>query len=392
MHKKPMRARRIQILILALILVHAGLRSQDRYFLYIQTENGQPFYARFQGRTLSSSGIGYLILPKISDSVSSIVIGFPKKLFPEQSFRINGIRSDRGFMLKNLGDKGWALIDMQLNDMVMAISPDVPATPVAKVPVSSDAFSELLSTAIADSTLMETPVVVKNASSVATSVQKSSIPKDVVSQPVSTLDVADRPDTLKKVEAVQKVLPAPVLSETAIASKGKNLKIMEQIDATGIQLVYEDPQVNGSSDTISVWIPLANAMAAPSKPSSAARLQPAVKPSADSVAISIPDRKDCKGLISVKDLGLLRRRMETVVDEDAKVGLALRSFREVCFNAEQIRSLLVVFGREEGRFKLLDAAYSYVADPSRFSELESVLKDPYFIYRFQKKTSQAPVR
>jgi hypothetical protein len=84
--------------------------------------------------------------------------------------------------------------------------------------------------------------------------------------------------------------------------------------------------------------------------------------------------------------------METVVDEDAKVGLALRSFREVCFNAEQIRSLLVVFGREEGRFKLLDAAYSYVADPSRFSELESVLKDPYFIYRFRKKTSQAPVR
>ena len=73
------------------------------------------------------------------------------------------------------------------------------------------------------------------------------------------------------------------------------------------------------------------------------------------------------------------------------MALALRSFRESCFSTEQIRNLLMVFGREEGRFKLLDAAYPYVSDPSKFTELESVLKDSYFIYRFRKKTS-APTR
>jgi hypothetical protein len=84
--------------------------------------------------------------------------------------------------------------------------------------------------------------------------------------------------------------------------------------------------------------------------------------------------------------------MEALADEDAKVALALRSFRESCYSTEQVRSLLVVFGREEGRFKLLDAAYPYVTDPSKFPELESVLKDSYFIYRFRKKTAAPPSR
>jgi hypothetical protein len=82
--------------------------------------------------------------------------------------------------------------------------------------------------------------------------------------------------------------------------------------------------------------------------------------------------------------------MEMLSDEDAKVSMALRSFRETCFSTEQVRNLLLVFGREEGRFKLLDAAYPFVSDPSRFPELESVLKDSYFIYRFRKKTSGSP--
>jgi hypothetical protein len=261
---------------------------------------------------------------------------------------------------------------------------------MAKAPVSSDAFSELLSTAIADSTLRETPVVVKNVPSVAVRTPTTPTTREASPPSVSIVKPGSEPEEVKKSEEI----PArkPDQSDSIRSVKGKSFKILEQIDATGIQLVFTDQAVSGISDTISVWIPRAPAAAPPARPSSIDTPHSATKTSADSVATSTPDRTDCKGFVSVKDLGMLRRRMETLVDEDAKVALALKSFREVCFNTEQVRSLLVVFGREEGRFKLLDVAYAYVADPSVFSELESVLKDPYFIYRFRKKTSQAPAR
>lgn len=392
MHNKIMRARRIPTLVLAILCFNAALRSQDRFFLYIQTENEQAFYARYQGRAISSSATGYLILPKIMDSVCSLTIGFPKRLFTEQSFLIRGISADRGFLLKNMGEKGWALIDMQQNDMVMATNADAPVASVATPPVSSDPFSELLSTAIADSTLRETPIVVKPVPS-----------SQTLSKPVtggSTMGNAQVRKTTDTVAAntnvKTEILPRPekaiASSVSATESRGKSLKILEQIDATGVQLVYADEPVNGSADTVSIWIPRTSAQPPAPKPQSPVTTQSPAKSMADNVMSTVLDRNDCKSFMSVKDLGLLRRRMEALTDEDAKVSLAVRSLRESCLNTEQIRSLLVVFGREEGRFKLMDAAYQHVSDPSRFTELESVLKDPYFIYRFRKKTSQPPVR
>lgn len=91
-------------------------------------------------------------------------------------------------------------------------------------------------------------------------------------------------------------------------------------------------------------------------------------------------------MVSVKDLGTLRRRMESISDEDAKVAAALREFKLSCFTTEQVRSLLVVFFREEGRYKLIDAAYPHVYDPGNYDVFLPLLKDPYFIHRFRKLT------
>jgi hypothetical protein len=70
-------------------------------------------------------------------------------------------------------------------------------------------------------------------------------------------------------------------------------------------------------------------------------------------------------------------------DEDDMVAVALKDFKQKCFTTEQVKDVSFVFIRDEGRYKLLDAAYPYVYDPDNFTALESLLSDPYFIHRFR---------
>lgn len=97
------------------LLVGSGLAAQDAsYFVYIQHEKQQPFYVKLEGKMLSSSVKGYVILPKLPQGKVPVTIGFPKSEAPEQSYvlRLTGQR-DYGFLLKNTGDKEYALYDLQ---------------------------------------------------------------------------------------------------------------------------------------------------------------------------------------------------------------------------------------------------------------------------------------
>ena len=374
------------LLVIALILSQTTLLSQDRYFMFVQTENEQAFYARLQGRTMSSSASGYLIVPRITDTTISITIGFPKRIFPEQTFLIRNIKSDKGYLLKNIPEKGWMLSDMQSGDILLAISTDKPEPSRMASRAAADPFSELLSTVIDDSSLRETPIVATPASP---AIRKPAVTK------TNTLDSSNKltiqqPPLISLSSDVKVDVSKPVNADVSASRAASATKIMEQIDASGVQMVFADQVAGGMTDTISIWIPKASGARPDSAKSNVLKDPPATDSTPKSAQPAFADRTDCKSFISVKDLGLLRRRMETLTDEDSKVSLALRSFKESCFSTEQVRSLLVVFGREEGRFKLLDAAFPHVYDPSRFAELESVLKDSYFIYRFRKKTSAPP--
>jgi len=97
------------------LLVSSGLAAQDpSYFVYIQHEKQQPFYVKLEGKMLSSSVKGYVILPKLPQGKVPVTIGFPKSEAPELSYvlRLTGQR-DYGFLLKNTGDNDYTLYDLQ---------------------------------------------------------------------------------------------------------------------------------------------------------------------------------------------------------------------------------------------------------------------------------------
>src|ERR1043165_3928796 len=87
--------------------------SQKVYFVYLQTDNEQPFYVRINEKVYSSTASGYLILSKLKDSTYSIKVGFPMEKWPVQTFKVDLDGKDKGYQLKNFPDKGWALVDLQ---------------------------------------------------------------------------------------------------------------------------------------------------------------------------------------------------------------------------------------------------------------------------------------
>ena len=128
--------------------------AQKVYFIYLETESQQPFFARINDKTHNSSSSGFLILSNLRDSSYTIKIGFPQGKWPEQQFTIPVKSKDRGYLLKNFGEKGWGLFDLQTLSIQMAeASAKDRAGTIKRGGVS--AFTEILSKAANDPSLME---------------------------------------------------------------------------------------------------------------------------------------------------------------------------------------------------------------------------------------------
>lgn len=89
--------------------------AQDpEYFIYLQSERSQPFYVRYDGKLLSSSDKGYLIISKLHAGTASFRIGFANGGAQEQQFlvRISG-SNDQGYLIKKAGEDGLMLYNLQ---------------------------------------------------------------------------------------------------------------------------------------------------------------------------------------------------------------------------------------------------------------------------------------
>src|SRR4051812_33180583 len=101
-------------------IIFLGSQAQQNHFIYIQTENKQPFYIKLDKQLYSSNASGYIILPKLKNGTYDLAIGFPKSEWPEQKMTCSIDNKDIGFLLKNFGDKGWGLFNMQTMDITMS--------------------------------------------------------------------------------------------------------------------------------------------------------------------------------------------------------------------------------------------------------------------------------
>ncbi len=235
--------------------------AQQVHFVYLQTENAQPFYIKLDNKVTSSSSLGYLILPKLADGAYKISIGFPKKEFPEESFEIVVDKDNKGFLLKNFGEKGWGLFNLQSFALVMGNN--ATAAPATANKLQDDPFSKMLAKVVKDSSILE-----KNIVHEATPDQQPAVADTVA---INRNDTSTKTTEIRgidtsamhnetEIKSIDTTASIPDAATSANKDSAKvSLSVVTQIlrdkNADGVEMVYIDKDEN-NRDTVRIFIPV----------------------------------------------------------------------------------------------------------------------------------------
>ncbi len=430
-------------LLLGLVLVTLQLTafSQKVYFIYIQSEPRQPFYLKMQEKVYSSSASGYLILSKLHDSSYSFTIGFPQDKGPELGFSVTVGKKDHGYLLKNFGEKGWGLYDLQTLSVQYSASGVMKTDTVAKTGNKEvSAFTDMLSKAADDPSLKDKTVQpVKEEKKTETQktepaikteeiktvndpvVKKPGIKDTVIVAALNENKETGKPDTVA-------VKPAGLVENKEVKNEAVTIRDGEQKETApdeyklsvvtrrsesstteGFGLVFTDDNGGGMVDTIRLLIPNPRPVVdivktepkeekkfleiAPADTVKTVTEQP-VKPEQektvvektvikDTVTVQPEAPKKCPVIAAESDFFSLRKKMAAEEGDDNMISEARKYFKTKCFTTQQVKNLGALFLNDEGKYKFFDTAYDYVADPENFPSLQAELKDEYFIRRFK---------
>ena len=241
--------------------------SQKVYFIYLQTEGEQAFYVKMDAKVHSSSASGYLILSKLRDSTYSFTVGFPQNKWPEQNFSVAINKKDHGYLLKNFGEKGWGLFDLQTLAVQMATSGSAKVE-TKKMEENKDVsrFADLLSRASDDPSLKEKPAQTSVQSKNETVVQEMVINQDNKeksndSSAIKPVEIVEQPVIKKEELQVNKQEQHEVLTQEIVNPVLEQFKPSiitkrsESSTTEGFGLVFIDDIGNGINDTIRLLIP-----------------------------------------------------------------------------------------------------------------------------------------
>ena len=360
-------------LLICLLLNTLLIKAQQNHFIYIQTDNKQPFYLKMDKKIYSSTGSGYLIISKLKPDNYEFSIGFPKNEWPEQNLQCTILDKDLGFTLKNYGNEGWGLLNLQSLSITKAGNPKkIEATAIVS---NADSFSNLLSSVVNDPSIKEEPATVAT-----------------VVVPVKVIDIPK---------------PAVPISETVIIKK-QTVK-----SQNGLEMVYIE-SVNGVHDTVNVLIPTTIELLVNTEVKPAAEIVkvkeaeplPQTSPSSQkdtkflnielpnphaNATVSGPDRttssplvnSDCKSFASEEDFMKLRKKMASANNAEMMITNAKKIFKTKCFNTDQVKNLSVLFLKDEAKYAFFDSVYPFVSDAQNFPSLQNQLIDGYYINRFK---------
>jgi Domain of unknown function (DUF4476) len=398
--------------------------SQKVYFVYMQAEADQPFFVKMNERIYSSSASGYLILSKLRDSIYNFSIGFPQNKLPEQNFSVAINKKDHGYLLKNFGEKGWGLFDLQSSAVQMSVAP------VSKIDATeksgeqnTSAFTDILSKAADDPSLKEKPIQAKMEEK-----KTEVIPQEVIKKEEVKPTVIEEP-ALKKEEPRVETKEQPVVKneETHVDIKKPSSEKKEEIktnlvesykptmvtkksessNVEGFDLVFIDDYGNGVKDTIRLLIPdtkpaIDEIKQEPKEekkfldilPDTSNKVKEIVseikkdslsetKAAMNEAIIKPAVKNNCKEIASETDFYKLRKKMAAETIDDNMITEARKYFKSKCFTTDQLKNLSTLFLNDAGKYKFFDAAYTYVSDVDHFSILQSELKDEYYINRFK---------
>lgn len=242
-------------------------KAQQTHFMYLQTDNGQPFYVKMNHKIISSSSEGFVILPGLADSTYQLKVGFPKNEHPEETFELKIENNNEGFVIKNFEDKGIQLFNLETLALIAGTNNNnqpkdtiAVATTEKKEP---DPFTQLLANVVKDSSILENHQVVTD---------KPLKPADTtsVTNTDTNLVVEKRDSSASVSESSVAVAPVKPDSRT-VQGNPAILKILSKENEHGLTMLYSDSSGN-TKDTVNIFIPVENtALAADSSNTDSAK-------------------------------------------------------------------------------------------------------------------------
>ncbi len=409
------------IFCILLVMGQQLLMAQKLYFVYFQSENRQSFYLKMGAKTMNSGNGGYLILPKLRDSVYHITIGSSENKYPEQAFTIVVNKKDHGYLLKDMGGTGLGLFDLQSFELLKTET-IAPKKEEAKIGDGKNVslFTEVLAKAADDPSLKEKtaraepkPEIklteIKPAEIKKTEVTKTeeklpgekvvvkTEPKAIVVPEKDTQALVIQPMPEKKKEirdTVERVITEPYQRSTV-------KRRAESSTTEGMGIVYTDDMGNGTVDTIRILIPSSKQPFVAKKDvpreekkflnvdsvnlkeeGKVVEIKQPVKDSVKAEEKTVA-KIDCKEKAGQDDFFKLRKSMAAVASDDEMMAEARRYFQMKCFSTQQVKNLGALFLNEEGKFNFFKSAQAYISDKENFSSLQSELKEEKYIQLFK---------
>lgn len=380
--------------LLLLSFVFIKTQAQQKHFIYIESEDRQPFAVVLDGKVFSSSDYGYVVVPKLTEGAYNFTVSFPMNKYPDQSFKCIINKKDVGYKLQNDAGKGWSLQNMQ-SQKILNGNGETPA---------DNAFGNMLSDVVNDSNLSNKNLPVNNDRT-DTVAAAANIP-------------ANTNTTSMQNPAVDVLNNTTPISTDSVAQPEK---ISETKLDTGTNLVFVDK--SSGTDTISIFVPTDSVNTfKPSMDSVAANntsnqqsnitsnresnqvqkagtttgsaSNPFYKPTADNnvtskvntnntPAISNAVRDNCSNMISDNDIDKIKRKMFVQNNDNGMIQTALRYVNDKCITTEQVKTLGDIFSSDDGRYNLYEALFKHVYDYGNYANLESQMIDPYYKKRFE---------
>ncbi len=103
----------------------------------------------------------------------------------------------------------------------------------------------------------------------------------------------------------------------------------------------------------------------------------------DSSGVKVLHNSNCRAMADDKDFLSTRKKIIASDDTEKMIATARKLMKEKCYSTAQIRNLSFLFLTDADRYQFLDAAYPFTVDAYRFSSLQDLLKDDYYIQRFK---------
>lgn len=259
------RYKKLSFLFLIIAFAFTASAQQD-HFIYLQTDNGKPFYVKMENKILSSSSEGYVIIPNVINGVYQLKVGFPKNEYPEEEFALTIDDKNEGYLIKHFDDKGLQLFNLETLDLVSGNHEATNTAAAIPDSAKNDAnpFTQMLANVVKDSSILQNHhAVLENIpKSVDTSVDNANSPTIETSNKTDSLNLVNNASSTPKsavdssVSNTAETLPvSKVDSSKVIGVKPPVSKLFSMQNDDGWQMMYADSSEN-KLDTVLVFIPL----------------------------------------------------------------------------------------------------------------------------------------